>query len=274
MTSFAIPDPDFAAAVAAMDAGDTAALDTLLARHPRLLTERAEAGDPGYFHHPRLLWFIAGNPIRQPRLPANALDVLATLLRHARSNSVPDLIDQLTYTLELVATGCAPRECGLQIPLIDALVDAGARLEGDLGSVLGHGEFAAARRMLELGSPLSLLAAVSFAQWEDAMRLAATATSEQKTDALQVAAYLGKADAVEFLLQHGADPLARSTRLHSHSTPLHQAALSGSLSSVKALVQAGAPLDTRDAMWNGTPLGWARHGGHADVAAYLEAAQH
>ena len=49
---------------------------------------------------------------------------------------------------------------------------------------------------------------------------------------------------------------AGSKRVHSHSTPLHQAALSGSLASVQALVRAGAPLDARDTMWNGTPLGW------------------
>jgi peptide-methionine (S)-S-oxide reductase len=162
----------------------------------------------------------------------------------------------------------------LQIALIDALVGAGARLEGDLGAVLGHGELAAARRLLELGAPLSLLAAVSLDLWTDARRLAPAASPEAKADALQVAACLGKADAVEFLLQHGADPRSGSARLHSHASALHQATLSGSLASVEALVRAGAPMDARDAIWQGTPLDWARHGGHAEIVAYLEAAQH
>jgi peptide-methionine (S)-S-oxide reductase len=274
MTSFAIPDPHFAAAVAAMDAGDLSALEALLAQHPHLLADRADAGDPGYFHRPYLIWFIADNPIRQPRLPGNVLDVLATLVRRARGNGVSNLEDQLTYALELVASGSVPRQCGLQLQLIDALVSAGARLDGDLGVVLGHGEFAAARRMLELGAPVSLLAAVSLDLWDEAGRLVATAPPDAKTDALQVAACLGKADAVEFLLHHGADPQSGGMRLHSHSTPLHQAALSGSLASVQALVRAGASLEARDSIWNGTPLGWARHGGRHEVAAWLEGAQH
>jgi len=110
MTGFAIPDPEFAAAVAAMDAGDVATLDALLAQHPRLLVDRADAGDPGYFHRPFLVWFIADNPIRHPHLPANILDVLNTIVRHARRQGVADFNDQLTYALELVATGRAPRE--------------------------------------------------------------------------------------------------------------------------------------------------------------------
>lgn len=266
-------DPDFAAAVAAMDAGDVAKLDALLAQHPRLLAERADPSDPGYFHRPYLIWHIAQNPIRQEYVPANVLDVLRTLLAHARSANTPGLEDQLTYTLGLVATGRVAREHGLQIALIDALVDAGAQLEGDLGAVLGHGEYAAARRLLELGAPLSLLAAVSLDLWDDANRLVATATPEEKTDALQTAAYLGKTDAVDFLLQHGADPAVGSRRIHSHSTPLHQAAWSGSLPAVKALVAAGAPLDVRDTMWNGTPLGWAEHGGQTEIADFLRAAR-
>jgi peptide-methionine (S)-S-oxide reductase len=273
MINLAIQDHDFAAAVAAMDSGDIARLDTLLTLHERLLLERVEAGDPGYFHRPYLIWFIAGNPIRQQRLPGNALEVLATFVRHGRRKGVPSLEDQLTYTLELVATGRLARECGLQLPLIDALVGAGARLECDLAAVFGHGELTAARRLLELGAPLSLLAAASLELWEDADRLAATASPETKTDALQVAACLGNAEAVVFLLRHGADPRSGGTRLHSHSSPLHQAALSGSLGAVHALVCAGAPLDARDTLWNGTPLGWARHGGHREVAAYLEAKQ-
>jgi len=49
------------------------------------------------------------------------------------------------------------------------------------------------------------------------------------------------------------------TGFHSHATPLHQAICSGSLDAVKLLVDAGAGLDLKDRIYDGTPLGWAEH---------------
>jgi peptide-methionine (S)-S-oxide reductase len=60
---------------------------------------------------------------------------------------------------------------------------------------------------------------------------------------------------------------------HSHSTPLHQAVLKGSLEVVKLLVERGARLDLEDILFHGTPLGWAEYSGQAEVAAYLEGLQ-
>jgi peptide-methionine (S)-S-oxide reductase len=47
--------------------------------------------------------------------------------------------------------------------------------------------------------------------------------------------------------------------LYSHGTPLHHAVCSGSLATVRALVEAGADTAKPDTAWNGTPLGWAEH---------------
>jgi ankyrin repeat protein len=44
-------------------------------------------------------------------------------------------------------------------------------------------------------------------------------------------------------------------------TPLHQAVLTGNEAVVRLLIERGARLDTRDTVWQGTPLGWARYGG-------------
>jgi hypothetical protein len=38
---------------------------------------------------------------------------------------------------------------------------------------------------------------------------------------------------------------------------------------VQLLVDRGARLDQRDKVYQGTPLGWAEHGGRNNVAAYL-----
>ena len=48
---------------------------------------------------------------------------------------------------------------------------------------------------------------------------------------------------------------------HPHCTPVHQAVLGGHEQVVRLLVERGARLDIRDTIWNGTPLGWAIHGG-------------
>jgi hypothetical protein len=46
---------------------------------------------------------------------------------------------------------------------------------------------------------------------------------------------------------------------HSQATPLQQAVSSGSLNSVKLLVEAGARVDATDKLHHGKPLGWSRH---------------
>ena len=73
---------------------------------------------------------------------------------------------------------------------------------------------------------------------------------------------------------------APSADLYAHGTPLHHAVSSGSLDTVRVLVEAGADLTRHDLAWDGTPLGWAEHyisetkennsrKQYAEIAAYL-----
>ena len=65
---------------------------------------------------------------------------------------------------------------------------------------------------------------------------------------------------IKFLIGLGADVNAfidNSAGFHSHASPLHQAVFSGTLESVKLLVDAGADLNAKDRIYDGTPLGWA-----------------
>src|SRR6478672_11679694 len=75
-------DSLFHEAVLAIDAGDVAALERLLVLHPRLLCERLESPGAwlrdqvggaleGFFSRPYLLWFVAEDPVRNGKLPAN-----------------------------------------------------------------------------------------------------------------------------------------------------------------------------------------------------------
>jgi len=49
--------------------GDSAQLELLLISHPRLVKERIDYPEEGYFKNPYLIWFVADNPIRLGELP-------------------------------------------------------------------------------------------------------------------------------------------------------------------------------------------------------------
>lgn len=263
-----IRDTIFADAVAAIDAGDVARIDSLITQHHHLIAARLRTDELGYFADPYLLWFVAGNPIRNPRLPANIVTVAMTITDHLDSLAPPSRQQQLDYTVMLVATGMVPRECGVQIALIDALVARGAAASG-LDGAVAHGEFEAARRLIHHGAPVSLAAAIMLDLEHDAARLLQTADSAARADALVIAASLGQTSGVARLLAAGADPAIRSQRHHPHATALHEAALTGKEDLCMMLVTAGASLTESDDMWNATPAGWAAHAGHARLEALL-----
>ncbi|MBV8864532.1 MAG: ankyrin repeat domain-containing protein [Acidobacteriaceae bacterium] len=75
---------------------------------------------------------------------------------------------------------------------------------------------------------------------------------------------------VSLLLDAGEDPSRYNPAgFHSHSTPLHQAALAGHDEVVRLLVEHGAHLDTKDTLWQATPAAWARHRGRMEIEEYL-----
>ena len=90
-------DPRFQDAVDAIDSGDAVRLERLLAEDPGLVRDRVGGGE-GYFSRPYLLWFVAENPVRNGRLPANifrtvfltqgAKLIIEKLLVSEQSNSV------------------------------------------------------------------------------------------------------------------------------------------------------------------------------------------
>ena len=80
-----------------------------------------------------------------------------------------------------------------------------------------------------------------------------------------------RTEVVRLLLDAGEDPNRYNpVGFHSHSTPLHQAALAGHEEVVRLLVErGGADLDAKDTLWQGTPAGWARHAGRTQIEEYL-----
>lgn len=269
MNTIDIPDPVFRDAVAAIDAGDVRALEYLLAEHPRLLGDRLRAGE-GYFRDPYLLWFVAGNPVRNGTLPANVADVTRTIIEAARRAGVESLPHQLSVTLGLVASGRVSRECGVQAALIDVLAEAGADPNGPLIAAIAHREVDAGERLLERGARMTLLAAVCLNRPSGIDRTFEDSNHENRRAALAGAALFGNADGLAALIRKGLDVDAYGpVWFHPHATALHHAVDSGRLDAVRALVEAGASLEIRDRVYGGTPLDWAEHLGRPEIADYL-----
>ena len=258
-----INDPVFRDAVEAIDTGNIPLLEDLLAKNPKLLHERLDTpNEQGYFNRPYLLWFVADNPIRNDKLPANIVEVTRLITETLKREAPGSFQQQLDYTLGLVATGRIPRECGVQIALIDLLIESGARTGSVMGA-LAHNNIQAAEHLIERGGVLNLAAAVCLDRSDDDItRLAKNASISDKQVALTAAAFYGKSPMISFLLRAGADPnayLENADGFHSHATALHQAVYSGSLESVKLLIEAGANPELKDRVYGGTAIGWAQH---------------
>lgn len=261
-----IQDPVFRRAVDLLDAGDVEGLSAHLREHPNLVHERVVFEGGNYFQNPSLLEFVAENPIRRGKLPANIVEVAKLILEAGATNDQM----RLDETLGLVCSGCVPRECGVQIPLINLLCDYGA--DPNRGMPSAHGEFEAADALLRRGARFDLPVAAALGRVEDARLLMTSASPEDRHRALALSAQFGHTEIVHTLLDAGEDPNRYNPPgFHPHSTPLHQAALAGHEAAVRLLVERGARLDLKDTVWQGTPEGWASHGGKTRVADYLHA---
>jgi hypothetical protein len=77
---------------------------------------------------------------------------------------------------------------------------------------------------------------------------------------LHLVAKRGDAEAVRWLLEHGADPNARWSHWDAEVTPLHLAAAQGHVDVVRLLLAAGADPSIRDSKHDGDAKGWAKYG--------------
>jgi ankyrin repeat protein len=266
-----IRDRGFRAAVAAIRRGDVAELARLLDAEPRLLRERIvepecyrEAGRPQYFRDPKLFWFIANNPTLMKRMPANIVEVAEAMI--ARGVDKGDL----DYALELVMTSSPAREQGLQIPLVELLLRAGATATAQaIDMTLGHRELAPILALLRMGHRMTAPIAAALGRIDQLAGLLDIAPADEIQNALGMAVINGQTNAAHLALEAGADP-NRFLPVHAHSLPLHQAALDENLELMELLVARGARSDIADKLWNGTPLDWAIHQGKDRARAWLE----
>ena len=217
-----------------------------------------------YFQNPTLLEFVAENPVRRGKLPENIVQVAKVILDAGVEPSA------LNETLMLVSTGRVPRECGVQLPLIDLLCDRDADPNSALHGAALHGEFEAVNALIRRGSRIDLPVAAALGRLGEVRILLPDANGDHRHMALALASQLGQVEVVQLLLDAGEDPNRYNPDgFHSHSTPLHQAVCSNHLEVVKLLVERGARLDLRDTIHQSTPLGWAIYCEKPALAEYL-----
>jgi ankyrin repeat protein len=267
---------DFERAVEAVVAGDAKTLHAMLERDPTLARRRSTRR-----HHATLLHYVAANGVEdaRQRTPPNAVEIATLLLgAGAEPDALADMYDEQCTTMSMLVSSSPPAEAGVQVPLVEVLLDHGASVHGagtkwrsPLLTALTFGFLDAARALVRRGAPVdSLAAAAGLDRLDEVIRRFPDADPGERHAALALAAQLGHADVVRFLLDHGEPPdRYNPDGLHSHATPLHQAVWNDHGDVVRLLVERGARLDLPDGLYDGTPLDWATYGKREALAAYL-----
>ena len=257
------PISKFELAAEAIVIGDEATLVSLLRENPQLVRARSTR-----LHRAMLLHYVGANGFEnyRQRTPNNAVEIAKILL--SAGAEVDALAD--TYgkgaTLGLVATSIHPARAGVQIALLQTLLDHGAAVDGPPGtwnpliSALHNGRPQAAEFLAQRGARLDLEGAAGVGRL-DLVRtflnedgsLKANATRAQMISGFMWACEYGRNSVVEFLLQKAVDVGMQDS---DGQTGLHWAVIGGQLQTMKALLQQQAPLEVEN-VYGGTVLSQA-----------------
>ncbi len=287
----AVSDPNsevhrFEFAAEAVIDGDLTALRRWLADDPSLVrarSTRVNCQDPPV-HGATLLHYVAANGVEgyRQRSPGNAVAVATTLLdAGADVNALAKMYGGECATLPMLISSSPPADAGVQVPLVHLLLDRGAAIDGvgesnwhsPVRTALLFGFIEAAAAVVAHGARVdSLPIAAGLGDMARVRELLPTADHDELQAALALAAHNDRVAIVAVLLDAGADPNAFNPEgMHAHATPLHGAAGSGYVRLVALLLSRGARTDIRDTLWDGTPHGWAEHGGQYEVLGLLDA---
>ena len=239
--------------------GDLATLERLLRRNPELIRARSTRE-----HRATLLHYVGANAVEgyRQKTPKNAVKV-AEILLQASAEVDADLdygpmrkrYPERTgsTTLGMVATSCHPAAAGVQIPLLDILLEHGASVNGLRGgwnpliAALHNGRGKAAAHLAKRGARMDLEAAAGVGRLDvvktfvnEDGSLKANATKARMESGFMWACEYGRTSVVDFLLAKGLDPGAQP---HGE-TGLHWAAYAGHAGIVKSLLKWKAPEDS------------------------------
>ena len=272
-------DERFRAAQGAIHDGNLDQFESLLAGDPGLATARSRCS------HPTLLQCLVLTISEHPHLERSIGGLAA---------GGGELTDPLTAA------------CGVDnVRAVAALLELGANIEGNgkwspLEEALYWGSRKALDLLLSRGAAIDslrkaagvgrtdyidrcftesgeLTKAAGFVRWPwfdkpipDSIRF----DRQQIVDnALVYAGAWCRIEAANVLLGRGANVNARPAGFDFTGTPLHYAALNGRWKMTAFLLEHGADPAARDGKVNDTPDGWAKHGGHQDLAEHLARAR-
>ena len=276
------PDAEFESAADAVVAGEAATLRLMLEANPNLVRARS-ARD----HAATLLHYIAANGHEgwRQKTPKNAVEVARLLLdRGAEPDALAHMYGGDATTMDMLVSSVHPHAAGVQVALVDILVDYGAAVNGveDNGSPLMtafrfHYPLAAealAKRGARVDNVITA-AALGKADLVDAF---ITDRGELRPDvplaqvrwprlprdpkvhlgyALTWAATWGRREVVELMLRKGVDPGGKD----DDATALHFAVAHGHLDIARLLLEYGASLEALNS-YGGTVLSgtlWYMH---------------
>jgi hypothetical protein len=264
----------FERAAVATVRGDRATLERLLRDHPGLIRARSTRE-----HRATLLHYVSANGVENYRQisPKNSAEIAMVLLdAGAEVDAGADVYGGDCTTLGLVATSGPPSDAGVQLQVIDVLLDHGARMDrpGSAGNnhmliraCLANGQPQAAEHLVSRGAPLDLTGAAGLNRVDVLQRfvdeqgnLIANATMTQLADGFALACAYGRTEAVTFLLERGVDVDIELTGHGAGHTGLHVASYHGHVEVVSMLLQHGANVGAIDKTWRTPPLLWALTG--------------
>jgi ankyrin repeat protein len=254
----------FEAAADAIVSGDVAALRRSLREDPKLIRANSMRG-----HGATLLHYVSANGVEgyRQKTPKNIVEITEALLNAgAEIDATANMYGGQCTALGLAATSVHPEQAGVQIALLQTLLEHGARLDlpsaggkdSLIHSCLANGQPKAAEFLASRGAPMDLAGAAGLGRldlvkscFDKNGALKPPATKPQMESGFLSACAFGRKGVVEFLLERGIDPGVRTSY---GRTGLHTAAYGAYVDIIKLLLERGSPVDVIDESYHSRPL--------------------
>jgi len=254
----------FEAAADAIVSGDLPVLRRLLAEQSGLARERSTRA-----HRSTLLHYVSANGVEdfRQKTPKNIIEITNLLLdAGADVDAESDAYGGGCTTLGLVATSIHPERAGVQIALLQTLLDRGAQLQqpsagGNQQSIvhacIANGQPKAASFLADLGARVDLESAAALGRIAvvqellDKSREPRQMQAKQMESAFRYACGYDSRAVAEFLLYRGIDPAAHDK---DGRTALHWSCYGPHIEIIRLLLERGTSVDVKDKPFQSTAM--------------------